>query len=346
MFRQTKIALVSDLHFGVHQGNSVWHNISYEFAKWFRDELRKRKIQDIVICGDVNNDRNEISVHTLSIVTEIFKLWSDFNIKILIGNHDAYYKDRCDINSLSQFSGWSNIEIYDDNHIIEQFDKRFGFVPWSKDIGKMPKCDIIFGHFDISGFTMVKGKICADGIKSYDVLKMADLIISGHFHLKDERRFENGTILYLGCPYELCWNDYNTQKGFYTLDLETKQTEFIENTFSPKHKRIFLTELLAADGITSLLKNEIKGNIVKFIIDKEIKSDKIEMLIGKLSTFQPLVFNTEFNTHTNYITDDISLETAGVDILTTIHEFIDMLEIKNKDSVISHMDQLYKRIVS
>jgi metallophosphoesterase superfamily enzyme len=103
-FKNNKIALVSDLHFGVHQGNHMWLDISLEFAKWFRDELIKKDIKDIMICGDINNDRNEISVNTMSVVTKIFKIWKDFNIKIIIGNHDAYYKDRCDVHSLSQFS--------------------------------------------------------------------------------------------------------------------------------------------------------------------------------------------------------------------------------------------------
>ena len=108
-FKQSKIAVVSDLHFGVHQNNQTWHTIAIDFAKWFKKQLIKNKIQDIVICGDINNDRNEISVNTMHVVNQIFKLWKDFNIKIIIGNHDAYYKDRCDVNSLSMFAEWALI---------------------------------------------------------------------------------------------------------------------------------------------------------------------------------------------------------------------------------------------
>ena len=35
--------------------------------------------------------------------------------------------------------------------------------------------------------------------------------------------------MYLGTPYELFWNDYKDPKGFFILDTETNQVEFIQN---------------------------------------------------------------------------------------------------------------------
>jgi len=343
-FRKNKVALVSDLHFGVHQSSNMWHNIALDFAKWFKDELKKNKIQDIIICGDVNNDRNEISVHTLSVVTEIFRIWEEFNIKILIGNHDAYYKDRCDVHSLAQFSGWSNIEIIDDLKVMEQFDKKIGFVPWSKNFSDLPKCDIVFGHCEISGFRMHQNKICVGGVDSHDVLSTAPVVVSGHFHTREERKYKQGKILYLGCPYELNWNDYNAVKGFYLLDFNDMSTEFIENNVTPKHKKISLTEIIKSGDISSF-KDIMKDNIICFVVDQNVSTDKLDKLIAKLCSYGPKTFKTDFNV-SQLNTGELELETTGVDVLTSIQEFIGLLDIKNKKDVSEYMNELYKRVVA
>ena len=112
-FENKKICCLSDLHIGVHQGSSTWHNISLDFAKWLVKHLDENGIKDIVICGDINNDRNEISVNSLNVVNNVFKIWKKYNIKVIVGNHDAYYRDISDINSLSLLYGWDNITVID-----------------------------------------------------------------------------------------------------------------------------------------------------------------------------------------------------------------------------------------
>ena len=95
------VCCISDMHIGVHQNSTLWHNITIEWARWLADDLRKKGITDIIISGDVFHYRHEIAVNTIHIVTQILNIWKDFNIVLLVGNHDAYYKDRSDVNSLS-----------------------------------------------------------------------------------------------------------------------------------------------------------------------------------------------------------------------------------------------------
>lgn len=343
-FKQSKIAVVSDLHFGVHQNNQTWHTIAIDFAKWFKKQLIKNKIQDIVICGDVNNDRNEISVNTMHVVNQVFKLWKNFNIKIIIGNHDAYYKDRCDVNSLSVFAEWSNIDLIDEVACIDQFENRICFCPWSTEMDDIPKSDIIFGHFDVTGFKMNKNKICAEGIPSHKLIDKGSLVVSGHFHTKDERKYNNGTILYTGSPYELNWGDCNEERGFYLLDLESKEHTFICNNISPKHKKIRLSEFLALKKITQTFKKEFTGNFVKFIIDQNITTDKLDILINKLNSLGPISLQTEFELDQKYISDEFSFDSIGVDISETIQEFINLLDLKNKKEVLNYTLELYKKV--
>ena len=98
---QRKVCCVSDLHVGVHQNSSMWHDITVNWAIWLKTELQAKKVTDIIFPGDLFHYRDEIAVNTIHIVTQILNIWKDFNIVLLVGNHDAYYKDRSDVNSLS-----------------------------------------------------------------------------------------------------------------------------------------------------------------------------------------------------------------------------------------------------
>jgi len=342
-FSKNKICCISDFHFGVHQDNSIWHNISLNFIKDLKQKLINMNIKDIVICGDVNNDRNEISLNTMFIINKAFKMLKDFNIFILVGNHDAYYRDRSDINSLSLLDGWDNINVYDTITTINEFDQTITFCPWATELEKIPKSDVLFGHFGITGFKMSKGKICAEGLNSYDILGKSSLIISGHFHLREERKYKDGTILYLGSPYELNWGESGGKKGFYILDLISKTYEFIENTNSPKHKKIRLSELIATKKLTRDIRKEFPGNFISFIVDHDVDLDKIDMLINKLSMLKPLSIKTEFDLENKYNIDDLNYEFTGVDIPAAIEEFINMLEVENKKDILNITLELYKQ---
>ena len=122
-FGRRKICCVSDIHVGVHQNSNMWHEISLKWARWLRDELKEKQITDIVIAGDLFHYRDEIAVNTIHVVTEMLRIWSDFQIYIIVGNHDAFYKDKSDINSLSILSGWSNITVFSEPTMVQYKDE-------------------------------------------------------------------------------------------------------------------------------------------------------------------------------------------------------------------------------
>jgi metallophosphoesterase superfamily enzyme len=68
MFKNTKIALFSDLHIGVHKNHPDWHKVSLQFGEWFVKDLTDRGIRDIVFCGDYFHTRHEIEQTTLKIL--------------------------------------------------------------------------------------------------------------------------------------------------------------------------------------------------------------------------------------------------------------------------------------
>lgn len=342
---KNKIACISDLHYGIHQNSSVWHTICFDHAKWFKQQLIDQNIHDIIIAGDVYHNRNEISVNTIHVVNRIFKLWQDFNIIIIPGNHDAFYKDRSDIHSLGLLDGWDNITVLDQPTSFVSNSKTLGFCPWAGDLNLLPRCDVIFGHFAINNFKIAPTKICESGIEPDTLLDKAQLIITGHFHTSDERVYKKGKIRYLGCPYEMYWSDYGDKKGFFILNTNDLNLSFVENKVSPKHVRIRLTNLINEGKINDNIVKDINNNIVSFMIDKEVDLDKLELLSTKLRSFDPLSFKVDYEYMSKEIDiSSLSANMRGVDIPSSINEFVNLLEIEYKQEVIDYVTDLYNQI--
>jgi len=322
----------------------MWHNITLEWAGWLRDELLKKDIQDIIISGDLFHYRDEIAVNTIKAAYDVLSIWKDFNIVLLVGNHDSYYKDRIDVNSLSILKGWPNITVIDTPKLVKYKGTRIMMCPWGTTINEIEECDIIFGHFEIETFKLNQYKICTDGIKSAELLKKSDLIITGHFHLREERKYKKGTVLYLGCPYQMDFGDVESIKGYYILDLKTKKYNFSENTISPLHKKITLSQLVSYKRITDEVRALFSNNIVKFIIDKDIAPDEIEILFNKLSTLGAVSITADYaiNFDRFNLNENDEKDLSGVDVSTAIEEFIDLLDIEDKEDIKRYVSRIYR----
>ncbi|NDG29127.1 hypothetical protein EB118_03380 [bacterium] len=338
-----KICCIADLHIGVHQNSIYWHETAVSWAKWLRDELNIKKIKDIFILGDIFHYRDEIAVNTLHTVNEIFKLWKNFNIIMLVGNHDSYYKDRADVNSISIFDQRKNVTVISSITEATLHGKDVAFVPWGESIEKISKKDILFGHFEIESFKMNSYKLCDKGTKTSELLDKADLVLTGHFHLREERHYGNKKIVYIGNPFEMDFGDVDSIKGYYILDIPTLQLEFFENNLSPKHKKIILSELLENKEKINL-EETAKNNIIKIIIDKKIAPDSIDTLLKKVATYKPFSVAVDYTANTEIvINDELNVDMSGINIEKAIEEFINMLDIQNKEIIIEYCQDLYKR---
>ena len=342
---KTKVCCISDIHVGVHQNSTQWHNIILEWSKWLAGELQKKEIKDIIISGDFFHYRDEIAVNTIHFVTSILNQWRDFNIIILVGNHDAWYKDRSDINSLSILSGWENIKVISDLTNVTLFGKDVAFCPWGTKCQDIPDSDVIFGHFEITTFKQNSFKICSEGIQSQSLLDKTDLVISGHFHLREERQYDEGTILYLGSPYEMNFGDAESIKGYYILDFNTLTFDFTENSLSPKHKKILLSDLVKVGRITKTVKEWFSNNFVKLIVDKNVAPDDMDTILRKLSSLNAKSINVDYSLNFNkyQLDEDSRHDFTGIEVKTAIEEFISLLEIDNKKEVTDYTLEVFDR---
>jgi DNA repair exonuclease SbcCD nuclease subunit len=99
---------------------------------------------------------------------------------------------------------------------------------------------------------MMKNIKSKEGL-SITELKSYNLVLSGHYHCKSI----TDNLHYIGTPFQLSWNDYNEQKGFYVLD-EKFNYEFIENTVNPKFAKIYYDS-----GIITVVGTGVDGEITK-----------------------------------------------------------------------------------
>ena len=313
----TKYCCVSDLHLGCHSDNEAWHTIILDWGKWLKTELESKDIEDMIICGDFFDNRNEIGVKTIAVAGELMDIWSDINIIMITGNHDLFYKNRTDVTSVSIFAGRSNISIISDMETRKINNKTISFMPWGANIAECPKSDMIFGHLAIDGFSMMPGKVSSGGLTPKSLTSKSPLTFSGHFHLRDERKYKNSKIIYVGSPYQLNWGEVTNNPGYYVIDMDSTEYEFFENTISPKHRKI---------DTGKLKKKDIEGQIISVEIDPSLDDDEIDKLKSSIYSKNPL--EVKFNILRKADGDETTITYDGtVNILSVMNEFIDDLDI-------------------
>jgi len=343
----SKVGIFSDIHIGLGQDSNLWHDIVLDFARWASKEYIKAGINDIIIPGDIFHNRNEISVNTIAIATEFFEILKDFRIFILVGNHDSYYKDRSDVNSVGILKGWKNIIIAEKKPlIIEADEKTISLIPWGTDISDIPKTDICFGHFEINTFYMNGFKVCEHGLESKSLLDKAPLVISGHFHKKDHRKYTKGDIVYVGSPYQHNFGDTDDSRGIYILNIKTNEFQYIENDVSPKHIKVYLSKLKDKTQDSDFLKKHIKGNLISLIIDENIENEKISLLTSKINALSPRFLRVDYKSFKSEFEKTTDTDYNLIDVEQNIEDFVNSLDIKYKQETTEYLTNIYKQITA
>lgn len=340
ILKNSKVCCFSDLHLGVHQNSSQWHDIAIEFGKWLKKNLKDHDIKDIIFCGDLLHYRDEIAVNTIQATSEFLNLLKEFNIIMIPGNHDCYFKNNSSVHSLSILKGHKNITVLDKPTSEIFFGKKLMFAPWGTDITEMTNSDIIFGHFEIATFKLNETKICEHGMTSDNLLSRAPLVISGHFHTRQEREYSNGKIVYLGSPFHMDFGDSGS-RGFTILNIENNEMEFIENNISPVHIKVSLSDVKNEN--IKLNKKLVHNNFIKIIVDTNYEPEEVEELIKNVNTSSPnnLTIDYKYNTAVQKVVSDVDF--ASVDVADAIKEFINKLDIENKKSIIDYTLELYQK---
>ena len=243
-----RACIITDIHFGYSNNNEeILKGTIDFFEKQFIPHCEEEGIEKVFIAGDVFESRNSLNVRTIKEAKRIIsELASIVPVCILVGNHDLYYKNSSDIDSLLIFEDIPYVSIIRQPTTIGNI----ALMPWVVDGGeieannflsKIKRTDferkLLIGHFDIKGFAMTAGKNSDTGFEFSD-FDTIDLVVSGHYHTRSIRSVDGSTIIYLGSPYQLNRGDIDDSRGFMQIDTESLEYTFIENVYSPKFVKL------------------------------------------------------------------------------------------------------------
>jgi len=340
MIINNKVALIADIHIGVNKNSEEFYELTKQWIEYFISEITQNQIKDVFVLGDWHHYRDEISVQTLDISSEIMNMFpKDINIHILTGNHDCYFKDNSKVHSLQMFKGWNNVFIYDDiTQLKSKSNKTISIIPWGYDIKDTLDSDYVFGHFEIQNFKMNNFTICNDGVESKNLLDKCKNIYTGHFHKQQSKQYKKGSITYIGSPLQYNFNDVDNENGYYILDLENNTDEFIVNTEVPTFKYVKLS------NIKKINYDDLTNNWVKLFIDKTIKESELDKEITKIRSFKPrnLIINDVYVNKNIDINKNVDKITS-INIEDSIIEYIESLgdTIKFKDETLKKINDYY-----
>lgn len=327
-----KIAILNDTHFGVRNDSPLFLDYFFDFFEnQFFPYIKENDIKTVLHLGDFMDRRKFVNFNTLSSVKNRFfdplaKLDIDFHM--LIGNHDTYYKNTNEINSPNElFSDFKFFTLYEKPTTVTFGDLKIGMIPWICDNNKIEvldylntcSCDLICGHFELTGYEMSRGNEFMGGM-SDKCLKRFETVLSGHFHNKSH----NKNVKYLGTQYQITFADANETKGFHVLNTETKELDFIEN----KNKIFYV--LNSEDISSSDEFSHLEHKYIKLIVSSETNKKDIDAIVSKIENSNPYDLNVlEDFTSNNLDTTCVDL---SKDTITIINEEIDNLENDvNKD---------------
>ena len=345
-----KIALITDSHFGARNDNVNFNDYFYKFYEGiFFPYLQQNNIKTVLHLGDCFDRRKYVSYRTAKDFRERFIL--PFNVlgidlHMLVGNHDIYYKNTSEVNSLTELLGGKhkNIHIYDEATEVDFGGLPILLMPWITQSNEIyaegmideTKADVCMGHLEINGFQMNKNVIISQGGREKEFFRKFDTVMSGHFHHKSD----DGQIYYLGTPYEIYWNDWEDKKGFHIYDTETKELERIVNPYTI-YEKIYYDD--SKENYKEHDTTKYANKYVKLIVVNKKDLYQFDQFLDKLyaaDAFDIKIVEDFSDLDASSVSDDIVENTE--DTVTLLNKYIDDLSIDlSKDRLKNQMKSLY-----
>ena len=323
-----KIALISDIHFGVRNDNQFFVD---EQEAYYRDQfiptLLMNNVDHVIIAGDLFDRRKYVNFNTLHRVRKFFfdpLETLGIELYIIVGNHDTYHKNSVQVNSPRLLlNGYSNISVYDEPSVVTIDGIPLAFFPWITDSNLDDSVDMVnqcvedgveyaIGHFEFTGFSMYKGGVvCQDGI-SPSAFDSFERVFSGHFHEPSSQ----GNITYLGAPMQYRWNDYGCDRGFYLADFDAGEFEYVKNT-----KPLFVRHEYRDDAAVAF--GQFKNKIVEVVINEQYDPSRFDAFIAELEAANPHEWKTVDNSQL-VVVEEVSEDVVkSEDTKEIISEYVD-----------------------
>ena len=244
-----KAAVFTDIHFGLKSNSQLHNDDCLNFVKWATTKALEEGCETAMFLGDWHNNRASINIVTLNYSLQALEhLNANFDTVYFIpGNHDLYYRDKRDIQSVEWAKHLKNVHICNDwfssGDVV--------IAPWlvGDDHKRIPKLNAkyMFGHFELPHFYMNAMVQMPDhGDVKREHFGNFEHVFTGHFH----KRQSHKNITYIGNCFPHNYADAgDDERGMMILEWG-KEPEYHSWPDQPTYAVLKLSDLLSdADNL-------------------------------------------------------------------------------------------------
>ena len=192
-----KAAVFTDLHLGLKSNSTLHNEDCWNFVQWMVKKAKEEGCETCLFLGDYHNHRASINILTLNYSLKCLEHLNDNfeHVYFIPGNHDLYYRDKRDIQSVEFAKHLPNVTICNDWFTSGDVT----IAPWlcGDDHKRLPGLSgkYMFGHFELPGYLMNAMVAMPDhGDVRREDLSGFDHVFTGHFHKRQTKR----NITYIG----------------------------------------------------------------------------------------------------------------------------------------------------
>ena len=337
-----RIALISDTHWTARKSSRHLHDYFELFYKnVFFPTLEKECIDTVIHMGDAFDNRKSIDFWGLDWTKRVvLDPLSKYNVHMVVGNHDIFLRNSTSINSPELLlQNYPNIKVYATPQTVNIGGIDIFLIPWICDdnydrtikLMNKTKAKIAAGHLELQGFRVNRNLVMEHGLDA-NLFSNFTKVFSGHYHT----RSDNGTVFYLGNPYEMYWTDVNDVRGFTIFDTETLEHTPVNNPY-----KLFYNVYYEDTPYQTFDVREYENKIVKVIVRKKSNPKSFEKFIDKLhsSGVQDLKIIENFEVKEN---EDFTIS-EDESTICILNRYIDEAEVNLDKTIIKTiLHDIYK----
>lgn len=339
-----KVAIITDQHFGARKNSKLFHDHFLNFYNnIFFPKIEEEKITTVIDMGDTFDSRKGIDFSSLAWAkNHYYDRLKDMGCDVItvVGNHTAYYKNTNEINAVDLLlREYNNVRVISEPTELNIHGLNILFLPWinpeneEKSIRMISntQCKVAMGHLELQGFRVNSNIVMEHGQDS-KVFDSFTKVFSGHYHT----RSTNGTVFYLGNPYEIYWTDVNDQRGFAIFDTKTLNHYHVNNPYN-----IFEIINYEDTPYKDFDFLNYKNKIVKVIVKKKSNQLEYEKFLDKL--YSSNVSEVKIVENFDILDLDDIQEIDFEDTLSILDRYIQESEIEmNKQKLKNIIKEIYK----
>lgn len=262
----------TDIHFGLKSNSTVHNEDCWQFVQWATALAKEKECETCFFLGDYHNNRSTVNVLTLNYSLRALEhLNANFQRVFFIpGNHDLYYRDKRDIQSVEWARHLRNVQLCNDWFV----DGDVVVAPWlvGDDHKRIRKLSgrYMFGHFELPKFLMNARVEMPDvGEVKHEDFTGFERVFTGHFHMRQTRN----NITYIGNCFPHNFSDAgDDNRGAMILEWGA-EPEFHAWSGQPTYRVYNLSEVLT--NTDNLLKSNMH---VRVSLDVEISYEEAAYL--------------------------------------------------------------------